>query len=210
MTKRCVRSAALTCAPLCLGLSFSVASASAEDVYWNNGYVANRYVPNGYYQNVAYNSYAPVTYNGAAYWNNTWNGVHAEVVPIRFGQLAINDDTRNGSHNYAVTLNGQSVLVANSQPQALRVSHTYHLYGEDAVIFTAVDGTGGCSYKSYLLTVKADGTYIAPQPVGNCSGEYQARVEAGALYISFANPGYAGGYASLDTWRYGESSLMRI
>jgi len=154
--------------------------------YWHNaGYAANGYAPNGYYHQVAYNTnYAPVAYNG------TWNGVRSQAVPIRFGNLVINNDVRNGTYNYSVTLNGRCVLMANSQPQPLRVSQTYRLNGEDSVVFTAVDGTGGCSYKSYLLTVKADGTYIAPQQVGDCSGENQAWINNGAINLSFVNSGY--------------------
>lgn len=185
----------------------------APQRYGYNGYYTNPYAANGYYNNVAY---APAAYTGynavapAPVASGYWNRVQAQSVPIRFGQLAINDDTRSGTHNVSVTLNGQPVLVANNQPQALRVSHTYRMSGEDAVIFTAYDGADACSYKSYLLTVRANGTYVAPQQVGNCSGSYQARVENDMLYISFANPYTANGYASLDAWRYAGGALMRI
>lgn len=175
--------------------------------YRNNGYYGNYYAPNGYYNTAYRHGYVtPVASN----WNGHWNGVRSDTVPIRYGQLAINDAMRGGVHNYSVTLNGHSVLQANNQPVPLRVSHTYRLNGEDAVIFTAYDGTGSCNYKNYLLTVRADGTYVAPQQVGNCSGEYQARVENGGLVISFAGDRFGDRYAGLDTWRYGNGSLMRI
>ena len=180
-------------------------NGTAYNGAYNANYAANyAYTPNGYAANTGS---VPVAYNGYA---SNWNAVKTQAVPVRFGALAINDDMTSGTHNSSVMLNGRAVLTANNQPQALRVSNTYRLNGEDAVIFTAYDGTSSCNYKSYLLTVRANGTYTTPQQVGNCSGAYQARVENNMLYISFNTIGYAGQYASLDTWRYGYDTLGRI
>lgn len=160
--------------------------------------------------NYAYNGYSSAyDYRGYRNYAN-WSPSSTQNVPIRFGRLEIQDNVVGGTHNFSVMLNGQSVLQANNQPLTLRVSNTYRLNGEDAVIFTAYDGTDSCSYKSYLLTVRADGTYVAPQQVGNCTGNYQARIEAGQLYISFADDPRMGRYAGMDTWRYGYGGLNRI
>lgn len=171
--------------------------------YYGYHYGANGYAPyrgyNGAYQNVAYN------WDGSRAWNGSraWDAARAYALPIRFGNMVINHD---GASNYTVTLNGQPVLHANNQPAPLKVSKTYSLSGEDAVILTAYSGTSGCAYKNYLVTVKNDGTYIPAQEIGNCSGNYEARVDGNQLFVSFPKD-YAG---AGDNWRYGYSSLVRL
>ncbi len=149
-------------------------------------------------------------YARADYWipGTAWNGINAQALPVRYGQLVISQDRTGGTNNYAVMLNGQPVLYANNQPGALRVSKTYQLGGEDAVIFTAYDGTGGCSYRNYLVSVKGDGSTSPAQAIGNCTGNYEARVDGNMLYVSFDNGGSV--YGRSDVWRYSNSTVGRI
>lgn len=162
---------------------------------YHNGYVDPAAMYHGrasYYQQAAW---APAP---------AWNRAQVQALSVRYGQMAVVQD----ANNYSVTLNGQPVLNAANQPAALRVSQTYRLGGEDAVIFSAYDGAGGCGYKNYLLTVKDDGTYTPAQQIGNCSSNYQARVDGNMLYITFANPD--GTYDNRDIWRYTNNTVGRV
>lgn len=179
--------------------------AARRYTYGYNNYVAPRvnmaYLPAP--QTMTYDRIAP-----AALWND-WRP-HSQTVPVRYGNLLINEDNRGNVRDYSVTLNGQPLLRAANQPGVLRVSQTYTMSGEDAVIFTAYDGSGGCAYKNYLVTIRSDGSATAPQAVGNCAGAYQARVDGNSLFISFPNAQYASDAATWDSWRYGNSQLVRI
>lgn len=167
------------------------------DTRWNYAY-GNRA---SYYQQVGT---LPIA-DSVGYRNYNYN---LQGLPIRFGHLSIHRDTWSGANNYTVMLNGQSVLNANNQPEALRVSKVFNLSDEDAVIISAYDGTSGCNFKNYLLTVKSNGTYTPAREIGNCTGTYEARVDGNMLYISFAN--YNGSAYGKDIWRYSNNSLGRV
>jgi peptidoglycan hydrolase-like protein with peptidoglycan-binding domain len=141
---------------------------------------------------------------------NTMDYVGAnKAIPLRFGRMELQVSGAAGAANYTVTLNGQPVLYANNQPAPMRLSRVHQLGGEDAIIFTAYDGTGGCNYKNYLMTVKDDGTYTPAQAIGNCSGNYHARVDGDLLFLSFPSDVAALGEQQ-DVWRYGNSKLVRL
>lgn len=143
-------------------------------------------------------------------WDARWHYTRTQSIPSRFGKLDINEDDRGSLRHYEVTLNGQPVLFANNQPQLLRVSKTYAMNGEDAIIFTAYHGDGACSYKSYLLTIHNDGTFSNPHEIGNCTGNFEAHVADNALMISFPQNYVANGWSTYDVWRYENNQLARI
>lgn len=151
----------------------------------------------------------PVLLTSSVVWDDRWHYVRTEELPIRFGRLDVNEDSRGTVRHYAVTLNGQPVLFANNQPGILRVSQTYKMDGEDAIIFTAYHGDGVCAYKSYLLTVHSDGSFNSPKEIGNCNGNFEAHVADNALFISF--PGVrVMGMSTWDVWRYESNDLIRL
>ncbi len=127
--------------------------------YWNDRFAVGY---NGY----GYNNRYVAPYNNTVAWQN-----HSQNVPIRFGNLTINETAHDSVRDYAVMLNGQLVLHADNQPSNLHVSNTYTNNGEDAVVFTAYDASGTCNYKNYVLTVHSDGTYNAPRELANCSNQ---------------------------------------
>ncbi len=142
-------------------------------------------------------------------WDTRWHYARTESLPLRFARLDVSEDQRGSLRHYAVTLNGQPVLFANNQPGILRVSQTYAMKNEDAVIFTAYEGDSSCAYKNYLLTVRRDGSFTRPQMIGNCASSYEAHVANNALFISFPGVGY-NGWSTWDTWRYRNGNVNRI
>jgi hypothetical protein len=143
-------------------------------------------------------------------WDGRWSHVHTETVPTRFGKLDMTEDARGGLRHYTITFNGEPVIVAKNQPALLRVSQTFRLNDEDAVIFTAYTDDSTCAYKSYLLTTRADGTHDNPREINSCSNNYEAHVTNGALFISFAD-GYATrNWAAWNVWRYEQGALVHI
>ena len=162
----------------------------------------------GYNHNVAYdNTY----FNEATVaWQDRWHYVNNQELPLRFGHLTVHEEDIASLRHYTVLLNGRTVLFANDQPGVLRVSETYALPHEDAVIFTAYHVCGVCPNKSYLLVVHSDGSYNSLHEIGNCAGSYEARVEGNSLLVSF--PGYEIGHSSWqtwDTWRYENEMIVR-
>ncbi len=143
-------------------------------------------------------------------WDTRWHYVRSQEIPSRYAQLSVNEDDRGSLRHYAVTLNGHPVLFANNQPQLLRVSKTFAMNNEDAVIFTAYHGDGACAYKSYLLTIHNDGTFSNPHEIGNCTGNVEAHVADNALLISFPEAYVAGGLSTYDVWRYENDRLAHI
>ena len=208
----------LACAALCLTLNLATTSAKAEMVYgdqvygYNYGYnygVLPTYASyyNGY--RVAYADPTLVNYPYLT-WDTRWHYAHTRELPLRYGNLAINEDNLGTIRHYAVTLNSRPVLYANNQPGILRVSKTFALDHEDAVIFTAYQGDGVCAYKNYLLTVHSDGSFNQPKEVGNCGSSYEAHVANGALIMNFPMASLANGWASWDMWRYQNDELARM
>jgi hypothetical protein len=143
-------------------------------------------------------------------WDTRWHYVHAETIPTRFGNLALNEDDRGTLRHYVVTYNGHPVLFANNQPFVLRVSRTFQLDGQDAVIFTAYHGDGTCAYKNYLMTMHSDGSFNSPRELGNCAGNYEAHVADNALLVSFPGNVGIGSWSTWDVWRYQDDSMIRL
>lgn len=167
-------------------------------VYSYNSGFGGSYV----YHQVVPNSLANWTPHGRALW--------AQAVPNRFANMMVSADHSGVRGTYSVLVNGQPVLVAHNQAAPIRVSKTYMLNGQDAVIFTSADGSNGCSFRNYLVTVRADGTYDMPREVGNCSGGYQANVVGNQLVLSFPTGQYATASTMWDRWALNGRELAKI
>ncbi len=214
--KNSLRMSALACAALCFSFGLASTPAKADGTVMMPTYYAGyTYAPVAAYDPYMYD---PYVYHNMGYvdyrvaepvypvaWENRWHYVHTQSVPSRFAAIDINEDDLGSLRHYQVTLNGQPVLFASNQPSILRVSRTFAMNGEDAVIFTAYHGDPMCSYKNYLLTVRADGTFIGPREIGNCASSYEAHVADNALFVSFPD-----GFIGDDVWRYENASLMRL
>ncbi len=152
----------------------------------------------------------PSDADSALAWDNRWHSVSMQTLSLRYGSLKVVENVSGGLRHYTVMLNDQPVILAQNQPGLLRVSQTFHLNGEDAVMFTAYNGETDCAYRSYLLTIRNDGTHDAPRQVNSCSNAYEAHVTDGFLYISFVNNYMVNGWSTWDIWRYRDGSLMRV
>jgi peptidoglycan hydrolase-like protein with peptidoglycan-binding domain len=139
--------------------------------------------------------------------DNYWNSYRTQIVPSRYGKLEIKEDDRGTMRHYQVTVNDRPVLFADNQPQLLRVSKTYAMKDEDAVVLTAYSGDSACSYKSYLMTIHSDGSYNLPQEIGNCANHFQAHLVNSTLMISFPGNHIANGWPTWDVWQYKNNTL---
>lgn len=171
-----------------------------------DGYYADRgyYVDHGYYDAYAGRTLVSLS---PLNWDDRWHYLRTQQVPTRFGNLDIHEDARGSLRQYEVTFNGHTVLLANNQPGILRVSQTFHLSNEDAVILTAYNSDATCAYQSYLLTLHSDGTHNNPRQIGNCSGTYEAHVAGNSLQINFPGDYMTHGWTIWDSWNYKDNRL---
>lgn len=183
----------------------------ADAVMANGYYTGARPVINvrgGYHADAyLYNNVQPA---GVAAWTPHGRTLWSQPVPTRFARVALNEDRYSGSSNYSVTVNGAPVLLASNQTVPVRISKTFHMNGEDAVIVTSMDGAAGCKYRSYLLSVRSDGSAAAPRELGNCSGGYEVTERANGLLIRFPSGQYATSNTMWHTWSYSGQRLGQI
>lgn len=134
-----------------------------------------------------------------------------QTLPSRFARLDIHEDAHDAKRDYVVTINDHPVLYMNNQSYVLRVSQTFPINNdEDAVIITARQGDGSCTYRNFLLTVRRDGSLLAPREVGNCASAYEAHMENNSLMVSFPVTSLANGWNTWDVWRYENGGLAHI
>lgn len=147
---------------------------------------------------------------GPVAWADRWHFVNTQRLPLRYANLTVREENDGPMRHYQVMVNGHSVLLANDQPGLLRASETFTLNKEDAVIFTAYQTAGACPNRSYLLVIHDDGSFNRPQEIGNCAGNYNARVVNNALFVDFPSVALAGGWQTWGTWRYENSMTVRL
>ena len=143
-------------------------------------------------------------------WSDRWHYTHNQELPARFARLTVHEDDLGSVRHYVVTVNGHAVLFANNQPGLMRVSKTYAMAHEDAVVFTTYEADGVCSYKHYLLTIRHDGSFNKPVEVGNCGDAYEAHVADNALFLNFRRASLNQAWGTWDVWRYENNSVQRI
>jgi hypothetical protein len=142
--------------------------------------------------------------------SNRWHHVGTERVPVRYGALNVNEDVKGSIHRYTVTLNGHPFLRADDQPGALRISKTFEMNGEDAVIMTAFSGEDGCAYKNYLVTIHNNGAAASSREIASCAPSSEMRMANNALFVRFPSTMNKDGWASWDVWRYENQMLVRL
>jgi len=131
-----------------------------------------------------------------------------QVIPTRFGDMQINNQTNGTVNQYVISLNGQPVFHADGQPSVVNLSRTFNLDSADAIVLTSyAGGDNTCPYRHYLLVVRLNSNGV--HEIGNCTRAYEAYTQSGSLYISF--PGqHVDGWSSGDTWRYENGTLQRL
>lgn len=145
-------------------------------------------------------------YYARAYGNPNMLG-SPQAISNRFADLQISEERNGPSYEYTITLNGQTVLKATSQPSPMRVSRTFSLDGADAVLFTTYDaGDTSCPYRHYLLTLRAQSDNL--RDLNNCAADYETHVANGSLFVSFQD-GNADDAVG-ETWRYENGTLVKL
>jgi hypothetical protein len=130
-----------------------------------------------------------------------------QTLPTHYGKVEASEEIIGNDKRYNVTLNGQSILMANDQPSVIGISTTYDVNGEDAIILSSYNGGAtGCPFKHFLLTLKSDGNNLLP--IENCTRGYQARVNSGSLFIEFPEQDITRPIGNI--WRYEGGNLERL
>jgi hypothetical protein len=142
--------------------------------------------------------------------DDPWRFVETQTIPVRFGELKIDEEARDTVHRFTIMLNGRAFLRADNQPNSLRISKVFQLEGEDAVIMTAWRGEPNCMYKNYLITVHANGSSPFTREFTSCSPANEVHEAFNALFVRFSSAMSKDGWASWDVWRYENSKLERL
>ena len=125
----------------------------------------------------------------------------------RFARVTATESGNDGSKVYDVQVNGESILMAGSQPSVIGISKTYIMGDEDAIIFTTYNPESAvCAYEHYALVLTASGHKMLE--IENCTRYYQAHVDKGSLYISF--PEHDDGRTLGATWRLEGATMTRL
>lgn len=141
---------------------------------------------------------------------NTWHFVNAQSLPVRFGELKVDEDALGAMHRFTVTMNGTPFLRINNQPGDLRISKVFELKGEDAVIITAYRGEEDCAYRNYLVTIPSSGAAASHHEFASCAPSSTVNEAYNALFVSFPATVNKDGWASWDVWRYENTKLVRL
>jgi hypothetical protein len=134
-----------------------------------------------------------------------YQAIGLNAVPSRFANLDLGESFDGMNYHYNVAMNGISVLQANFQPGKLRVSGSYSLGDEDAMIFTIYGNEAGCTTRHFLLSVRLDGSFTGPYEIGRCSAAYDATVKHGALFVNFVDNQFSNWK---NTWRYEDGQII--
>ena len=131
-----------------------------------------------------------------------------QTLPTRYGNVGLMEENGNSpDKHYTVTVNGQPIMEADSQPSVIGVSKTYQLGDDDVIVMSAYrDEDPVCAYNTYLLVVNGSGHAV--KNVGSCSRGYQAEAKHDALYITF--PQTDSGSAVGATYRYEKGRLFKL
>jgi hypothetical protein len=142
--------------------------------------------------------------------DNPWHFVSSATIPVRYGELRVDEDSHDEVHRFTITLNGRPFLRADNQPGELRISQVFNLSGEDAVIMTAWRGERNCMYKNYLITIHSNGISASTREFSSCAESSEVHEAFNALFVRFPGTMNKDGWASWDVWRYENSKLERL
>lgn len=121
------------------------------------------------------------------------------VLPSRYAKVEV---IKTGPGRYNIAINGNVVATSPGANALPRISHTFQLPGEDAYVFAANSSNRNCRLEHTVLVVRADGTFMAPTPVGNCREVLNGRVQANELVLSFPP-------VAVPSWRLEESWIYQ-
>lgn len=129
------------------------------------------------------------------------------TVSSRFAQIEVTESGSGAAKRYDVNVNGDALLVADGQPTVIRMSPTYDLGNEDAIVFTTYSpNASGCIYRSHVLALGPNGGRLLD--IDNCTRDYQATVKNGSLWITFSDRD--AGSVTGSTWRLEGTSLSKL
>jgi peptidoglycan hydrolase-like protein with peptidoglycan-binding domain len=129
------------------------------------------------------------------------------VIASRFARVDVSEASVDGGKRYNVNLNGQPILVADGQSSVIGISPTYDLGNEDAVVLTTFSPNGsGCTYRSHVLALTADGSKVFD--LDSCTRAYDAVAKNGSLFITFTQRDSNSAVGS--TWRLEGYNLQKL
>lgn len=140
----------------------------------------------------------------------TWHFVSSQHIPLRSGELVVDQEAKSSAYRYTVKLNGQPFLLADNQPGELHVSEVFHLNGEDALIMTAWHGEDTCRYTNYLVTILVNGTVARKHQFDSCARTNEVHEAHNALFVRFEETMNKDGFDRWDVWRYEDTRLVRL
>lgn len=120
-------------------------------------------------------------------------------LPSRYAKVTLN---RAGPGKFTVSVNGQTVSTSPGANALPRISHTFELPGEDVYIMASRSANPNCRLEHTVMSVRRDGTVMAPRPIGNCSEVLLARVQDDALVVAFPPK-------DVPSWRMEESWIYQ-
>ncbi len=117
------------------------------------------------------------------------------TLPSRFAKVEV---SRAGAGRYSIAINGQVVSTSPGGNGLPRISRTFQMPGEDAIVFAAASGNAACRLEHTVIVVRNDGSFLPPTPIGNCKEVLNGRVQDDELVLSFPP-------VSVPSWRIEES-----
>lgn len=121
------------------------------------------------------------------------------ALPSRYASVEV---VRTAPGRYNIRINGNVVATSPGANALPRISRTFELPGEDAYVFAAASPRRDCRLEHTVLVVRADGTFLAPTPVGNCREVLNGRVQDDSLVLSFPP-------LAVKSWRLEESWIYQ-
>ena len=119
-------------------------------------------------------------------------------LPSRYANVEV---VRTAPGRYNIKINGNTVASSPGANAMPRISHTFELPGEDAFVFAAASPRRDCRLEHTVLVVRADGTFMAPTPIGNCKEVLNGRVQDDSLVLSFP-PKVVPSWRLEESWIY--------
>lgn len=103
---------------------------------------------------------------------------------------------------YVLSLNDQIVSTSPFGVGVPRISRTFELPGEDVYLLSSATGKRECPVEHMVFAVRANGSFMKPTPIGNCSELLNARIQDDALVVAFPPK-------DVPSWRLEESWMYR-
>lgn len=113
-----------------------------------------------------------------------------------------------GAGRYKISVNGNVVATSPGGNGLPRISHTFELPGEDAIVLASTSSNRKCRLEHSVFVIRADGTFMAPAPIGNCKEVLNGRVQDDRLVLSFP-PKDVPSWRLEETWIYQTGQVVQ-